>query len=352
MSTLSTSTPATPGITETSPAVEVLISEKEKKSHSESSNHSESNLPAPITDPEVLAAREEADIEAGKERKRRYYLKFRPFILGGLALLILGWWISATILPATRHRWCATQLWSYCRTLTPALYIRQDRADDLGVVLHPGYSFPVHTQLRHYEARWRRLAPSRIKALLPAPVVSSPRPWLGRSPRHYIWLCVRFPTRTGEPFSQNKVGSRPSSRATQRELGTVIVLSPSSVSLSSSRACIFLLCTRSMYPGKFANSRFSEAELKGLIRPTVIVGLFIQQVIALFVLKTRAGYSIFNWIATAASDLLNCALAGAEFFFDKETINKHWFFVNVLSSIIFFIALVQMLYYVRCCLRF
>ncbi|KAG8917113.1 hypothetical protein FRC00_014022, partial [Tulasnella sp. 408] len=32
------------------------------------------------------------------------YPRLRPFILAGLALLILGWWISATILPATRHR--------------------------------------------------------------------------------------------------------------------------------------------------------------------------------------------------------------------------------------------------------
>jgi CNT family concentrative nucleoside transporter len=87
--------------------------------------------------------------------------------------------------------------------------------------------------------------------------------------------------------------------------------------------------------------------LNALVRPTVIVGLFIQQVIALFVLKTGAGYSIFNWIATAASDLLNCGHTGAKFFFDEETINKGWFFVNVLASIIFFIALVQMFYYVR-----
>lgn len=33
------------------------------------------------------------------------YPRLRPLILAGLALLILGWWISATILPATRHRW-------------------------------------------------------------------------------------------------------------------------------------------------------------------------------------------------------------------------------------------------------
>ena len=86
--------------------------------------------------------------------------------------------------------------------------------------------------------------------------------------------------------------------------------------------------------------------MKWLVRPTVIVGLFIQQVTALFVLKTGAGYSIFKWIAVAASDLLNCGHAGAEFFFDKDTLNKQWFFVTVLSTIIFFIALVQMLYYV------
>ena len=33
--------------------------------------------------------------------------KLRPYILTALALLILGWWISATVLEATRHRWYA-----------------------------------------------------------------------------------------------------------------------------------------------------------------------------------------------------------------------------------------------------
>lgn len=64
------------------------------------------------------------------------------------------------------------------------------------------------------------------------------------------------------------------------------------------------------------------------IRPTVIVGLFIQQAIALFVLKSGAGFSIFDWVATLASDLLNEGLVGAGFFFDPETIGKNWFFVN------------------------
>jgi Na+ dependent nucleoside transporter N-terminus len=68
------------------------------------------------------------------------------------------------------------------------------------------------------------------------------------------------------------------------------------------------------------------------IRPTVIVGLFLQQAIALFVLKTRAGFSIFKWIATLAADFLSQANAGAAFFFDADTVNvKHWFFVNTVS---------------------
>ena len=113
MSTPPNSTLTTPAIAQTPAAAEPLV--REKKGHSESSDPSESKQHIPITDPVVLAAREEADIEAGKEERRRHYLKFRPFILGGLALLILGWWISATVLPATRHRWYVTPVRSYCR---------------------------------------------------------------------------------------------------------------------------------------------------------------------------------------------------------------------------------------------
>ena len=67
-------------------------------------------------------------------------------------------------------------------------------------------------------------------------------------------------------------------------------------------------------------------------RPTVIVGLFLQQVIALFVLKTGAGFSIFNWIARLAADFLGQAHAGAVFFFDEASI--HWFFVGVVRTLI------------------
>ena len=65
---------------------------------------------------------------------------------------------------------------------------------------------------------------------------------------------------------------------------------------------------------------------------TVIVGLFTQQAIALFVLKTGAGLHMFRWIANLASDFSNQGLVGATFFFDQDTVEtKHWFFVNVVS---------------------
>lgn len=37
--------------------------------------------------------------------KDTLFTKYEPFILGITAAVILGWWISATVLKATRHRW-------------------------------------------------------------------------------------------------------------------------------------------------------------------------------------------------------------------------------------------------------
>lgn len=49
------------------------------------------------------------EVALGSEEKQSLglYPKLRPYILTALALLILGWWISATALKATRHRWYA-----------------------------------------------------------------------------------------------------------------------------------------------------------------------------------------------------------------------------------------------------
>jgi CNT family concentrative nucleoside transporter len=49
------------------------------------------------------SAKDGEDIDAEQERRKALYAKLRPILLAGLATVILGWWISATIL--TRHRW-------------------------------------------------------------------------------------------------------------------------------------------------------------------------------------------------------------------------------------------------------
>ena len=85
---------------------------------------------------------------------------------------------------------------------------------------------------------------------------------------------------------------------------------------------------------------------RSVCRQTVIVGLFFQQAIALFVLKSDAGFKIFKWIAFLAADFLEESRVGAIFLFDEDVVvTRHWFFAGVLAAIIFFIAFVQMMYY-------
>lgn len=56
-------------------------------------------------DPEVLIKDADEEVDESRKRRQIVYRQLRPYILGGLATLILGWWISATVLKATRHRW-------------------------------------------------------------------------------------------------------------------------------------------------------------------------------------------------------------------------------------------------------
>jgi concentrative nucleoside transporter, CNT family len=75
---------------------------------------------------------------------------------------------------------------------------------------------------------------------------------------------------------------------------------------------------------------------------TVIVGMLIQFIIALFVLRTGVGFEIFKWISDMARSLLGFASLGTAFLFSEDTAKLTWFSVNVLPAIIFFIALCQM----------
>ncbi|KAF7983239.1 hypothetical protein HWV62_22846 [Athelia sp. TMB] len=228
------------------------------------------------------------DAAESKARRAAFYKRFRPLILAGVAAVILGWWISSTILKATRHRWIVQTVFAWFFLLIIAFRFIPSSviSDPIGRVWHPVIQEP-----------WYRL---------PRPI----RLTVG-------WACL-LAIIFGSAFGFKPVGGSTYGDRAISVAGLFIF-----------QVCFWLTSTkRSAVPW-----------------PTVIVGLFLQQVIALFVLKTGAGFSIFNWIATLASDFLNQSQAGAAFFFDEATVQKHWFYVNTLSAIIFFIAFIQMMYY-------
>src|ERR1017187_2951384 len=84
---------------------------------------------------------------------------------------------------------------------------------------------------------------------------------------------------------------------------------------------------------------------------TVGIGLAIQILVALFVLRTRLGYWLMSRISAAFVSVLNCSFAGSEFVFGD--LGKHRssfgfvFAFQALPMIIFVAALFSLLYYLR-----
>ncbi|KAI4126744.1 MAG: hypothetical protein LQ338_003608 [Usnochroma carphineum] len=78
---------------------------------------------------------------------------------------------------------------------------------------------------------------------------------------------------------------------------------------------------------------------------TVIVGMFVQFIVALFVLRSGAGFDIFSFVSELARDLLGFADQGTSFLTAASVPKLGWFIVSVLPAVIFFVALVQLFYY-------
>ena len=78
---------------------------------------------------------------------------------------------------------------------------------------------------------------------------------------------------------------------------------------------------------------------------TVIGGMLTQFIISVFVLRTDAGYDIFNFISYLARQLLGFAQQGTAFLTTPDVASLPWFLIGVVPPIIFFVALVQLLYY-------
>ncbi|KAE9399090.1 hypothetical protein BT96DRAFT_994211 [Gymnopus androsaceus JB14] len=97
----------------------------------------------------------------------------------------------------------------------------------------------------------------------------------------------------------------------------------------------------------FQTTFFLASENRSRIQwPTVINGLILQQVIAMFVLKTRAGFDIFDWIVNVVIDFFGFTIAGKVFVWDEATASKEWLIINIIASVFLFLAFVELLYYI------
>lgn len=78
---------------------------------------------------------------------------------------------------------------------------------------------------------------------------------------------------------------------------------------------------------------------------TILVGLYLQFLSALFVLRTVVGYTIFSWLSDRAADLLGFADEGLAFLTNSTVPTLGWFLITVAPPIIFFAAVAQLLSY-------
>lgn len=77
----------------------------------------------------------------------------------------------------------------------------------------------------------------------------------------------------------------------------------------------------------------------------VIGGVLMQYIISLFVLRTKCGYDVFNFISTLARELLGFAKDGVAFLTNSEVSQLGMFFFTVLPGVAFFVAFVHIFYY-------
>ncbi|KAK5651620.1 hypothetical protein OQA88_11894 [Cercophora sp. LCS_1] len=90
----------------------------------------------------------------------------------------------------------------------------------------------------------------------------------------------------------------------------------------------------------------TSRDIKAIPWHTVIGGMLLQFIVGVFVLRTKAGYDIFSFISEMARTLLGFAMDGLAFLTEPDIRKVTWFLTGVIPPIIFFVALVQMLYHV------
>ncbi|KXN69271.1 hypothetical protein CONCODRAFT_75909 [Conidiobolus coronatus NRRL 28638] len=78
---------------------------------------------------------------------------------------------------------------------------------------------------------------------------------------------------------------------------------------------------------------------------TVVLGIFLQYVLGIFVLKSQVGYEIFKWLSEIFTKLVGYSTEGMSFVLNKDIASVKIFLLSALPGIIFIAALVQICYY-------
>ncbi|KAI9840578.1 MAG: hypothetical protein M1837_001517 [Sclerophora amabilis] len=216
------------------------------------------------------------------------YAKYRIFFHLFIWLLFTGWWIAGLILRRHDLGWLVPFLLYLCITLRIIFF-------HVPITI---ISKPMHLVWNNTGVRFADLVPERLKIPAGALLVIA------------VILVASFVSEE----------SRDNTRANR------------AVSLFGIAVFIFALWGTSKHR-------------KAVKWHTVIVGMLVQFIIALFVLRTKAGFDIFNFISGLARNLLKFAGEGTTFLTSAEVAALPWFLVSVLPAIIFFVALVQLLYY-------
>ncbi|WPH01608.1 Hypothetical protein R9X50_00445600 [Acrodontium crateriforme] len=222
------------------------------------------------------------------QKKRGFYKRFRHIINGFIFFVMTGWWIVSLVLHRHDKNWVIPfLLWLAITLRLITLYI------------------PVKYIMKPAKLVWDNTA-GRVRNMIPEP--------------------FRIPAAATLAIAVIIVGSFVSAESADNTREN------RAISLFGLIVLIFVM---------WATSRNRRA----INWHTVIVGMLTQFIIALFVLRTGVGYDIFNFISTLARELLGFADQGVIFLTADSVADLHWFLTGVMPPIIFFVALVQLLFH-------
>ncbi|KAH8591774.1 Na+ dependent nucleoside transporter C-terminus-domain-containing protein [Bisporella sp. PMI_857] len=298
------------------PAANEALHPKAAEASSSGSIKGEEKIsPVPSYEREPTTANESADLETGNvkygtgvEEKamsesedgtreppaetskiRRLWNKFKPFIFPIFWVVMTGWWIAGLVLHRKDRGWLIPfLLWLFLTIRLVTLYVPAKYAlIPVAFIWNKGFKGPS------------RLIPEKLRTPLAGAGTIA------------VFIVGTF---ASEESDDNTRANR-------------------AVSLFGLAVFIFAFW-------------ITSKKRSAIQWQTVIVGMLSQYILALFVLRTKAGYDIFNFIAFLAKSLLGYARDGTMFLTSEDALNTFgWFLLNVIPPIIFFIAFVQLLYF-------